>query len=388
MTLAAEARLTQDLIRIASLPGQEAAVMARFAEALTELGYDEVCQDAAGNVIGLLSRGEGPRVMLNGHLDIVPTGDEALWPHPPFAAEVESGMIWGRGAVDMKGALACMAHAAKDALEAGFAGTLMVTAVVQEEVGGLGARHLAEHLAADVVVLGEPSELELKLGHRGRVEVEVALPGRIAHAAKNELGDNALYRAADLLAKLRALELPRGGPLGGSSLTPTCLQSFPEEGRNVVPGRAELIIDYRTIPGDTPEALLARLRALEPEARFEIPLHHATSENGKVSFHTPQQVGPYLAPQDGPWTRAARAGLKRSLARRQLPYREGVWWFSTDAPHLAKMGAVVLGFGPGDPELAHTSQERVPLRHLEVARAAYCDLALAFQDAHREAHEG
>jgi acetylornithine deacetylase/succinyl-diaminopimelate desuccinylase-like protein len=108
----------------------------------------------------------------------------------------------------MKGALAAMAVAAHEAADAGFAGTLVVSGVVQEEVGGLGARWFGERNAADLVVLGEPSDLGLQLGHRGRIEVHVTLPGRIAHAAKAELGENALLRAARYALALEGLELP------------------------------------------------------------------------------------------------------------------------------------------------------------------------------------
>ncbi len=358
--------------------------MSRFAEALERLGFDEVSLDRAGNVIGVFERGDGPQVLYNGHLDTVPTGDEAAWPHGPLSGEVVDGELWGRGSVDMKSALACMAYGAKDAAQQGFRGTLIVSAVVQEEVGGLGARHLAEHLARrfqpDVVILGEPSSLNLMLGHRGRLELEVSLPGAIAHAARSELGDNALYRAADFLGKLRGLELPQGGILGGSSLTPTQLRSFPEDGRNVVPGRVELVIDYRTIPGDDAETVLARLREIAPEADIRIPVHEAASENGEVRLRYPQALEPYLAPGENRFVGLARTALKASLEPFGVPYQEGVWWFATDAPHLALMNAPVIGFGPGDEELAHTTRERVPLGHLEVARAAYGDLALAFQE--------
>src|SRR5690606_2013984 len=161
---------------------------------------------------------------------------------------------------DMKSAVACMVIAEADAAATGFAGTLIVSGVVQEEVGGLGARHLQQTLPYDLVVLGEPSKLQLKLGHRGRVEVDVAFPGSIAHAAKSELGENALSNAARFIAAMQGLELPSGGPLRGSSATPTRLVTFPEDGANVVPGRAELTIDYRNVPGDHPSKVVERLR--------------------------------------------------------------------------------------------------------------------------------
>ena len=236
----------------------------------------------------------------------------------------------------------------------------MVTAVVQEEVGGLGARYLAETVKADVVILGEPSRLRLMLGHRGRVEVHARLPGRIAHAAKNELGDNALYHAADFLRELKRLDLPSGGPLGGSSLTPTRLTSYPPDGANVVPGRADLIIDYRNIPGDERDEILSRLRALAPEGSvLEVPDETLTSENGSVAFTIPRAVPAYLSPGENPWVERARGVLKPLFADAEHPFEEACWWFATDAPHLAQTGAVVIGLGSRRGGVgAHHTRER------------------------------
>ncbi|UCH25000.1 MAG: M20/M25/M40 family metallo-hydrolase [Trueperaceae bacterium] len=370
--------LASDLIRIPSPSGREEEVARRLLEAFVQLGFDESYIDAAGNAIGVLDRGPGPVVVFNGHIDTVPFGDESLWPYPPLGGVVADSRLWGRGACDMKSAIACMAFAARDAAEVGFSGTLMVTAVVQEEVGGLGARHLSQTLKPDLFILGEPSELKLMLGHRGRVEVEVGFPGRIAHAAKSELGDNALYHVARFLTGLEKLDLPKGGWLKASTVTPTNLRSFPEESANVVPGAARLTVDYRNIFGDEPEAILTRLEKLAPEAEFQIPVEQAVSESGGVRLSFPRINPPYLLAEDHPAVEKARKVLAEKLPASGIPFCEGSWWFATDAPHLALSGAPVIGCGPGNPELAHTTSENVPLEHLHVARGAYKALALAF----------
>lgn len=373
-----DVRLARDLVRAFSPSGRESAATRVLADACEELGFDEVEIDAAGNVLAWLRRGEGPTVMLNGHLDTVPLGDEAKWPYPPLSGAVEGGYLWGRGASDMKGSLACMAVAAVRAVEQGIAGTVLLAGVVQEEVGGLGARHLAEQQEVDVVILGEPSSLRLMRGHRGRVEVDVTLPGKIAHAAKAELGENALYRAAAYLARLQHLELPSGGPLGASTATPTRLVSHPQDGANVVPGAAVLTIDYRNLPEDTVDDVVARLEALDPQARVVVPAEDAVSESGEVATTYPRVNDGYLVAADDPWLVAARRSLRASLARHDVHLEEGVWWFATDAPMLAERGAAVVGFGPGDPEVAHTTHERVSVDAMRIATDAYADLVRAF----------
>jgi succinyl-diaminopimelate desuccinylase len=372
--------LASDLIRAPSPSGREGPAAEVLLRAFGELGFDEVRRDEAGNVLGLFRRGDGPVVMFNGHLDTVPVGDAALWPQPPLSGAVVDGRLWGRGAVDMKSALACMAFAAADAARSGFAGTLVVAGVVQEEVGGLGARYLGETLPADVIVLGEPSKLDLMLGHRGRIELEVRFPGRIAHAAKAELGENALLNAARFLERLQRTELPAGGPLHGSSATPTQLLTFPEGGVNVVPGEALLTVDYRTIPGDDEATVVRRLREVADDPRVEVvvPTEHAQSEDGALQRAFPRAVDAYLAPGESPLIERARAALRVSLAESGRTLGERTWWFATDAPHLVRSGGVVVGFGPGEEELAHTTDESVEVASLHAARAGYRALAQAF----------
>lgn len=371
----AAVELLRALVRAPSPSGRERPAVEAFAAAMRDLGFDRVMIDEAGNAVGTIERGDGPTLVFNGHLDTVPTGDPAAWPVDPLGGELVDGRVWGRGAVDMKGALAAMAVAGRIAADAGFAGTLVVSGVVQEEVGGLGARWFGERHRADLVVLGEPSDLGLRLGHRGRIEARVTLPGRIAHAAKAELGENALLRAARYALALERLELPVDPVLGRSSATLTQLRGFPSDGANVVPGRADLTIDYRHVAAESPEDVVARLAALDPEARVAVGEEHAVSEGGVVDRRYPRVNPAYRVETGHPAVAWAREVLDRALGR---PVDVGTWWFATDAPHLARMGAPVLGFGPGDPELAHTTREAIDAASLVTAVQAYGALATAF----------
>lgn len=392
LELSPEVRLSKALIHAYTPSGRESAAAQCLLDAFHALHYDEAYIDHAGNAVGILRCGQdadsGPIVMLNGHIDTVALGEEDLWAHPPLSGaisqEEDGHRLWGRGACDMKSAVACMVHAAKDAAEAGFCGTLIVTGVVQEEVGGLGARYLAETMQADVVILGEPSKLKLMLGHRGRIEMQVHVPGKIAHAANNQLGVNALYQTVPVLQALETVGLPQGGVLGRSSLTPTRLVSYPES-HNVVPGEALIIVDYRNIPEDAPDAVLARLQARLPEdVSIEVLTEHAVSEDGSLKIDYPHIAPAYQTPLDSPYLQVTRQALQASLQAEGLALEEGVWWFCTDAPYLSTMNnsqggnAIVIGFGPGEEERAHTTRENVPVEHLRIARRAYRDLCLAY----------
>ena len=146
----------QELVQTPSMPGQEGDVAALLHAEMVRLGYDEVWVDEVGNVLGCIAGSGGPSLLFNGHMDHVDAGDPALWPHPPFGGEIHNGELWGRGAADMKGALAAMVHAGGLILSLGAVppGDLIVSAVVQEEVGGLGARHLARTLPLERAVVG------------------------------------------------------------------------------------------------------------------------------------------------------------------------------------------------------------------------------------------
>ncbi len=158
----------QRLIQTRSLPGREREIARVVYREMEQLGFDQVRQDEAGNVIGLIrGNGDAPPVMLNTHLDHVDVGDPAGWPHPPFGGEIHEDRVWGRGAVDIKGPMAAqVVGVARLLVGSKPPGDVWVTGVVQEEIGGVGARHLAETLPTPIVVVGEPSRNTLRRGQR------------------------------------------------------------------------------------------------------------------------------------------------------------------------------------------------------------------------------
>jgi putative selenium metabolism hydrolase len=157
-----------------------------------------VWTDRIGNVVGRIGPGTGPRLLYNGHMDTVGVGDPGAWTHDPFGAEIHDGLLYGRGATDMKGPLASLVYGAKALKDRGveLAGDLYVVGVVQEEpCEGYAMRVLVEEegLRPDWVVLAEPTNLRVSRGHRGRMEMHVTVRGRSSHASMPHLGENAIY---------------------------------------------------------------------------------------------------------------------------------------------------------------------------------------------------
>jgi putative selenium metabolism hydrolase len=358
----------QSLVQTPSLPGQEGDVAALVQAEMARLDYDEVWVDEVGNVIGRVAGGGGPSLMFNGHMDVVETGDPARWPHPPLGAEIHDGALWGRGAADMKGALAAMVYAGGLIKRLGGSppGDVYVTAVVQEEVGGLGARHLARTLPVDRAVVGESSANQLRRGHRGRIELVVHLEGRSVHASMPDLAVNPHFSLMRFVESLRALHMASDPDYGASTVAPTYVASEPGS-HNVTPGEIHLVLDWRNIPGEGPEEILAKLEAplahsLESgcQGRVEVATKELTTYTG-FQMVFPDTFPSFTTDADHPWLARAQRTLAAALGRE---VEVDVWRFATDGGHFAAAGTTVLGFGPGDDTVVHTVEERMPLDDL------------------------
>lgn len=362
----------QRLIRIRSMPGEEGELAAVVKAEMERLRYDEVEIDEAGNVVGLIRGTRGaPSVMFNTHLDHVDAGDPADWAHPPFGGEVHAGRVWGRGAVDIKGPLAAQIHGVGRLTAAGERppGDVYVTGVVQEEVGGLGARHMADRLRPDLILVGEPSRNEVRRGHRGRIELRVIVRGKMAHASMTEIGVNPLTVVGSFLAALPGIPLPDDPELGRATIAATLIGTD-QTSANVIPGEVVLTLDCRTVPGqradDLRDRLLPMLKRAEIQgtrAEIVVPRFERVSWTG-LERRYPADNPAYALPADHPAIRAATAVLATTLG---VTPPVGVWRFATDGGHFAEAGMTVVGFGPGDDRLAHTVEESIGLEELAMA---------------------
>ncbi len=369
----------QKLIQTPSLSGQEGKVAALVEAEMRLLDYDEVWVDEAGNVIGRIPGGGGPSLMFNAHMDQVETGDPARWPYPPLGGEIHDGELWGRGAADMQGALAAMVYAGGliKKLGASPPGDVYVSAVVQEEVGGLGARHLARTLPVDRAIVGEASGNHLRRGHRGRIELLAHFEGRSVHASMPDLGINPHFSMMHFVDKLRSLHMASDPDYGASTVAPTRVVSEPGSA-NVTPGEIRLVLDWRNIPGEGPAEILGKLesplaRSLESgcQGRVEVATKELTTYTGfQMTF--PDTFPSFTTDADHPWLAAAQETLTTALGHE---IEVDVWRFATDGGHFAAAGTTVLGFGPGVDTVVHTVEERISLDEL-VENAVGC-VALA-----------
>ncbi|MDB5076812.1 MAG: N-formyl-4-amino-5-aminomethyl-2-methylpyrimidine deformylase [Chloroflexi bacterium] len=368
------------LVQTPSMPGQEGDVAALVRQEMQKLGYDEVQVDAAGNVIGLLrGSGSGRSLLFNTHMDHVSPGDRSHWHVDPFSGQIADGQLWGRASTDIKGSLACQVYTVPLLRAAGLlpAGDVYVTAVVMEEIGGLGMQHLATHLRADSAIVGEPSNCLLKRGHRGRTGLQVTITGKAGHASMPDRAVNPHTVAAGFLLALRDLPMASHPDFGSATLAPTIYRSD-NESINVIPESVSIHLDWRTVPGEDAGSMVKTLQArldaaLLPGSHGTVAVvqDDMTSYSG-MKLSLPSVFRPYALPEDHWAVQIAEQVLGSGPA--------GLWRFATDGGHLHDAGVPPLGFGPGLEEHCHIADERISIAQMEQALAGNARLALALTD--------
>lgn len=342
------AELTEELVATPS-HDDETAAGDRIESWLERETAAAVRRDGIGNVIA--RRGDGTvTVALVGHHDVVPPEDGQLAEDGNYRVERREGRIYGRGAADMKGALAAAMVAFREA-EVPPGLELVLASFVGEETGGVGARYaIDDGFAPDYAVVGEGSTnysgedvTDVVVAHRGRRGSTVTARGTAAHASEPGAGENAIYRATDAIDVIRELDVSpvsiAGGELSGSVVV---TEVEGGSAMNVVPERCTLTIDERTVPGERADLdSLERLPGIEWTVEQDLPPMECTDETFAervlAAAHEAQSAPPELATK---------------------PH-------ATDAGWLSRAGTECVICGPSEPGEAHTGDESVSIAVLE-----------------------
>lgn len=324
--------LTAALVDVPSVSGDEGHLADLVFEALRALPHLSVDRDANA-IVARTRLGRPSRVLLAGHLDTVPMAGN-------LPSRREGGeRLAGCGTSDMKSGLAVMLRLAAQLAEP--ARDLTIVCYDNEEVeaarnglGRLAARH-RDWLAADLAILLEPTAARVEAGCQGTLRVLVAVKGRRAHSARSWLGDNAIHRAGEVLARLAAYR-PRTVHLDGLAYREG-LNAVRVEGGvagNIIPDRCTVAVNFRFAPDRTEEAAFAHVQ--EVLAPYECVLTD-------------------LAPGALPGLRAPAVAEFIRLVGRQPVAKYG--W--TDVARFTALDIPALNFGPGEPDVAHTREEWV-----------------------------
>jgi putative selenium metabolism hydrolase len=378
------------LVRVESLSGREGGVAALVRREMERLGYDRIETDEYGNVLGLVQGrgrlpGRRPVLLFDAHMDTMPATSPEEWQHPPFAAEIDGGRLYGRGACDVKSGLAAMVHAAASLDRERWPGALwMVASVGEEVIEGAALAQVLQHIRPDAVVIAEPTLLRLGIGHKGRATVSIETRGRPAHTSQPHLGENAIYKMLPVLERLKHFP-PREHPEVGARVVELVeVVSTPFPGNSIVPDGCRARYDCRLTPGETRESLLEEFRRLAGPAAAKLYLSDVTLAcyTGRHIVAADFHAG-WLLPTAHPLVQAARRRL-RSCGR---PDDLFVAPYSTNATASAgSLGIPSLVYGPGSIAQAHAVDEWIDIGQIEQAVTGYRALAEAI--AETLTHEG
>ncbi|WEL28521.1 MULTISPECIES: M20 family metallopeptidase [Haloferax] len=341
--------LTETLVSVPSHEDETAAGDA-IETWLREETDADVARDDAGNVVARVNPGVGESLALVGHHDVVPPADRQTTDGGDYVVETHDGRLYGRGAADMKGAVAASMLAFRDAA-ADADSEVAFASFVGEEIGGEGVRAaLDDGFELDYAVVAEgstnysgPNRTDVAVAHRGRRASTLVASGTACHASEPERGENAVYRATDAVDVVRGLSVPDAEVLGhpvSGSIAVTEIDGG--SAWNVIPDHCEVTIDERTVPGGFADLALA-------------------AEIEGVEWVVEQDLPP-MACDDAEFAdRVLDAARTVHEARGDEAPEQTTKPHATDAGWLAQAGTTCVVYGPSEPGEAHTRDESVSL---------------------------
>jgi putative selenium metabolism hydrolase len=376
-------RFLRDLIAIPAESCHEGPVIARIKAEMQKVGFDEIRVDALGNILGRI--GSGKRVvMMDSHTDTVGVGDPKEWTFDPYQGKVEDGCVWGRGASDQRAGIACLVHAGKLIKDLGLTDDFtvwMCGSVEEEDSDGIAWLYILREdgIRPDGIVITEPTNLRVYRGHRGRMEIEVHVPGVSCHASAPERGVNPIYKATRIIQEVEALNARLKGDafLGKGTVAVTDIRALTPS-VCAVPSSATFHLDRRLTVGETKDSAVAEIRALPSlqDAAVEV-LHYQVKSWTGLEYGMEKYYPTWVLEDGHPLVRSGVETYRTLFGRSPVVDK---WTFSTNG--VATMGIMkvpTIGFGPGEEDNAHSALERVPIEHLVKATAFYTAFPLVFQ---------
>lgn len=367
--MSATLALTKDLISRPSVTPEDFGCQELLASRLAPLGFNcETLQfEDVINLWAVHGKGDGPLLVLLGHTDVVPTGDEKTWKYPPFVPTEEGDLLYGRGTADMKGSVAAMTVAMERFVQdhPEHKGQLALMMTADEEGPSInGVRKVVPALSErgvkiDYCLVGEPSSVKrtgdmVKNGRRGSLCATIRVNGQQGHVAYPHLADNPFHQVAPALAELCAIEWDKGNDF----FPPTSFQvsniNAGTGAENVIPGTLDLLCNFRYCTENTAEGLKQRFT--------EVMAKH------KVNYDIEWRLSgePFLTPK-GALLEAAQTAIKEVTGiDTELSTSGG----TSDGRFVAPTGAQVLELGPLNATI-HQIDECVSISDLNALEDIY-----------------
>ena len=375
------ANFLMDMIRVPSFSCKEKDVIQVIKKEMEKAGFDEVRIDGLGSVIGRIVSGKRV-IAFDAHIDTVYPGEMSLWNFDPFTPKIEDGKVWGRGSVDQEGGMASMVCAGKMIKELNlnndftiyFTGTVM-----EEDCDGLCWQYIIneEKIKPELVVITEPTNMNIYRGHRGRMEILVSVKGLSCHGSAPERGDNAIYKISRISLEIEKLNerLITDEFLGKGTVCVTQV-FFNSPSQCAVPDAAGIQLDRRLTFGETKESAVAEvLEACKlagyHDAKVEVLKYEEKAYTGLV-YPTNKYYPTWKLPEDSVYLKDSVFVYKNLFDKEPIVDK---WTFSTNGVAIAGMNGIpCIGLGPGNEIYAHAPNEACPVEHLSQAAAFYAGL--------------
>lgn len=374
------AAFLSDLIKIPSTSCHEKDVVLRIKKEMEKVGFDEIIIDGLGNILGRIGNGK-KIIAMDAHIDTVDVGDRSAWKRDPFSGDIDDVNVYGRGTTDQTGGMASMVYAGKIIKDLNLQGdvTLWVTGTVMEEdCDGLCWKYIIheDKIVPQMVVITEPTNLNIYRGHRGRMEIKVYVKGLSAHGSAPERGDNAIFKMAKILNELEQLhpKLKNDDFLGKGSLTVSQVFSN-SPSQCAVADECWISIDRRLTWGETGESAIKEIEELPSVKKFGAKVtmyEYAEKAYTGLLYPIEKYYPTWKIEESHPFVQQARSVFENLFNKEPLIDK---WTFSTNGVSImGREGIPCIGFGPGNEVLAHAPNEFVPIEHLEKCAAFYAGL--------------
>jgi len=370
-------KFLRDLVRIPGESCGEEGVIRRIAAEMESLGFDRVEIDPMGNVLGYIGTGR-EIIAYDAHIDTVGLGELSNWTFDPYEGFEDAECVGGRGTSDQLGGIVSAVYGAKIMKDLGLIPadkTILVTGTVQEEdCDGLCWQYIIREsgIRPEFVVITEPTNGNIYRGHRGRMEIRVEVKGISCHGSAPERGENAIYKMADIIEEVKALnDRLHYDPFLGKGTLAVSQIFYNSPSRCAVADMCAISVDRRLTDGETYLSALEEIRALPSVQKYkaEVTMYSYDSPSWKGLVYPIECYFPtWVIPEAHP---ACKAMAESFTAMYGTP-KVDKWTFSTNGVTImGRNGIPCIGLGPGREEQAHAPNERTWKADLVKCAAVY-----------------
>ncbi|AYF53347.1 YgeY family selenium metabolism-linked hydrolase [Clostridium novyi] len=368
-----------DMINIHSITYNEKEVVLRIKEEMDKVGLDETFIDGMGNVIGRI--GNGSKVIaIEAHVDTADIGDSDLWNQNPFSSEIKNGVIYGRGTLEQKGAMAAIVYSAKVIKDLDLIGNYtfyVIGSIMKEEYDGEAWKYIIEkdNIKPDFVIITEPTNLNINIGSRGRAEIEVDINGLSTDSGDCIRGVNAIYKAFPVVKDLENLnQLYKNDILGKASISVNKISCI-SPSKSCISDKCIINIDRRMVLGENIHDIIKELSCLKSIKNYNVKIKtvNKTTYTG-YSYNTNNILRPWIINKNS-------FILKKTIEAYKTMYNTDPkikkWILTTNGSITYGMFKIpTIGFGAGKEILAYSPREQISIDELIKACSLYIILPL------------